>query len=136
MATYMLDTTAFSALMDRHPKVVARLEAAEAEHRIIVCTIVRGEILFGLAKMPDGRWKRHLELTAQNVFRRVQCEAAAPSAADHYAQIKAELERQGTPLDENDLWIAATCLDLDARVVTSDTDFKRIRDLPTEDWTL
>jgi tRNA(fMet)-specific endonuclease VapC len=131
----MLDTTAFSALMDRHPRAIARVEAAEAEHRIIVCTIVRGEILFGLAKMPDGRWKRHLELTAHNLFNKLPCEAVAPAVADTYAETKAQLERQGTPLDENDLWIAATCLHLSARLVTSDTDFHRIKNLPTEDWT-
>jgi tRNA(fMet)-specific endonuclease VapC len=114
---------------------VARLDAAESEHRIIVCTIVRGEILFGLAKMPEGRWQRHLELTAHNLFRRIPCEAVAPPVADWYAETKAELERQGMPLDENDLWIAATCLHLGARLVTSDTDFQRVKNLPTEDWT-
>jgi predicted nucleic acid-binding protein len=43
--------------------------------------------------------------------------------------------RQGTPLDENDLWIAATARALDAAVVTTDSDFQRVSGIQKEDWT-
>jgi predicted nuclease of predicted toxin-antitoxin system len=49
--------------------------------------------------------------------------------------IKWDAERQGTPLDENDLWIAATARALEAIVVTIDSDFQRVSGLQTEDWT-
>ena len=41
----------------------------------------------------------------------------------------------GTPLDENDLWIAATARALEAVVVTTDSDFQRVSGLQTADWT-
>jgi predicted nucleic acid-binding protein len=38
-------------------------------------------------------------------------------------------QRAGLPLDENDLWIAATALAIDATLVTRDTDFRSIEGL-------
>ena len=55
---------------------------------------------------------------------------------DYYARLKRAAEQQGTPLSDNDLWIAATALALDAVLVTSDSDFQRIAGLglQLEDW--
>ena len=135
MAIYLLDTTAFSAIMDEHPRVLAHADALSPIHLLVTCAIVRGEVLFGLERMPEGRKRRHLEVKAANLFEWIPCEPIPVAAGDVYARIKHDAETQGTPLDDNDLWIAATCLHLGARLVTSDTDFHRIKSLPTEDWT-
>ncbi|MEK6563200.1 MAG: PIN domain-containing protein, partial [Candidatus Binatota bacterium] len=37
--------------------------------------------------------------------------------------------------DENDLWIAATALFLNAVLVSMDSDFQRVNALNVEDWT-
>ncbi|TAJ77093.1 type II toxin-antitoxin system VapC family toxin, partial [bacterium] len=52
-----------------------------------------------------------------------------------YAIIKSAAERQGTPLGENDLWIAATALSVGAVLVSMDSDFQRVNALKVEDWT-
>jgi predicted nucleic acid-binding protein len=39
-------------------------------------------------------------------------------------------------LDENDLWIAATALALDAVLITRDGDFQQIEGLSVNDWTV
>jgi predicted nucleic acid-binding protein len=39
-------------------------------------------------------------------------------------------------MDENDLWIAATALALNATLVTRDADFGGIAGLVMEDWTV
>ena len=135
MATYLLDTNAFSALMERHPRMVARVTSATETHRVVTCPIVRGEVRYGLERMPLGRRRLHLEQTAANLFPKFPCEAISEGAADVYARIKRDAERAGTPLDENDLWVAATALGLGAVLVSADSDFKRIRGLTTEDWT-
>jgi tRNA(fMet)-specific endonuclease VapC len=75
-----------------------------------------------------------LETEAVNVFRYVECVVVTEAAADQYAFIKAESQTRGTPLDENDLWIAATALSLNATLVSSDADFKRIAALKVESW--
>jgi predicted nucleic acid-binding protein len=62
MRLYLLDTNAVSDLVADHPRVRARTDAVEAPDRIAVSTIVFGEVLFGIEKMPhqeSGRsWKR------------------------------------------------------------------------------
>jgi tRNA(fMet)-specific endonuclease VapC len=48
--------------------------------------------------------------------------------------VKVARERGGLVLDENDLWIAATALELGAVLVTRDSDFQRIDGLTVENW--
>ena len=50
--------------------------------------------------------------------------------ADLYAKTKASQQRLGLPLDENDLWVAATALAIEATLVTHDSDFQAIAGLP------
>ena len=135
MACYLLDTNAFSALMDRHPRAGARVASLEPEDRLVICTIVRGEIRYGLERMPHGRRRRETEARAAHLFERLPCETIREAAADIYGRIKRDAERSGTSLDENDLWIAATAQERGAILVTSDSDFHRVTGLRTEDWT-
>lgn len=44
MTLYLLDTTTFSFLMQEYPKVRARLAGLPPEDRLMICTIVRGEV--------------------------------------------------------------------------------------------
>ena len=133
--TYLWDTTTCSALMRRDAKVRARVAALTAADRVVICTITRGEILYGLARLPEGKRRSVLEAEAMALFGQLVCLAIPEAAADQYASIKWEAERKGTPLDENDLWIAATARALEAIVVTIDSDFQRVSGLQTEDWT-
>jgi len=135
MAVYLLDTNALSALMNEEPRAVARAASIRPMDRMVINTIVRGEILYGLDRLPHGRRRRELEAKAANVFARIPCEGLPEAAADLYARIKLDSEGAGTPLDENDLWIAAAALERRAVLVTSDTDFQRVSGLRTEDWT-
>ena len=133
--TYLWDTTTCSALMRRDAKVRARVAALTAADRVVICTITRGEILYGLARLPEGKRRSALEAEAMSLFEQLVCLAVPEAAADQYASIKWEAERKGTPLDENDLWIAATARALEASVVTMDSDFQRVSGLQIEDWT-
>jgi len=133
--TYLLDTTAFSALMRRAPKVRARVTNLGANDLAVICTITRGEILYGLRRLPLGKRRQDLEAEASNLFNQLDCVPVPEAVADRYAAIKSAAERQGTPLDENDLWIAATALSLNAVLVSTDSDFQRVNALRVEDWT-
>ena len=57
-------------------------------------------------------------------------------AADHYAKIKLIRQRKGLTLDENDLWIAASAMALNAVLISRDSDFQQIDGLTVEDWTV
>ena len=130
---YLLDTTAFSALMRRAPSVRARIANLSSNDRVLICAITRGEILYGLTRLAQGKRRQDLEAEATAVFNELECVPVPETAADHYANAKSAAEKQGTPLDENDLWIAATALSLSAVLVTTDTDFQRVSTLKLED---
>ena len=50
--------------------------------------------------------------------------------AEHYARLYVQLKRAGTPVPDNDLWIAAIALQHDLILVTRDKHFDRISQLP------
>src|SRR5437763_729704 len=133
---FLLDTNAISDLMREHPTMAARLAAAAAADRIITCTIVRGETLHGLARLPLGKRREALEAKATTVFAAIPCEPIPVSAADHYARIKLTQQQQGLSLDENDLWIAATTSALGATLISRDVDYQRIQGFSVLDWTV
>ena len=132
---YILDTNVVSALMNADAIVIAHLQALSSQDRAAACSMVRGEILFGIARLPLGRRREELYSKAIRVFGILPCEPVPCDAANHYAEIKTELQRLGRDLEDNDLWIAATALSLDSVLVTRDSDFRRIRGLTVEDWT-
>jgi predicted nucleic acid-binding protein len=49
--------------------------------------------------------------------------------AEHYARLFVQLKRAGSPVPDNDLWIAALVLEHDLRLVTRDRHFERIPQL-------
>lgn len=132
---YLLDSNGIRDLMDDHPRVVARLSATRAPDTVAACAIVRGEVMFGIERLPAGKRRDRLAHRATAVFASVVDEAIPFAAGDVYARVKRERERVGLPMDENDLWIAATALALGAVLISRDVDFRNVAGLVVEDWT-
>ena len=135
---YLLDTTAVSDAVAGHPVLRARVAkaAAAAADRVVVCSITRGEVLFGVEVLPAGKRQNELRAKVNGVLNSMPCEPVAPAAADHYARVKRARQAKGLSMDENDLWIAATALALGAVLVTRDKDFHNVPGLTVEDWTV
>jgi predicted nucleic acid-binding protein len=127
--TYLLDTSAISAIMREDGKMASWLSSVETGDHVVVCPIARGEILFGLERLAAGKRRSDLEMKAQRLLDALTCEPIPPAAGDHYASVKVARQRRGLPLDENDLWIAATALAIGATLVTRDSDFRQIEGL-------
>jgi tRNA(fMet)-specific endonuclease VapC len=49
--------------------------------------------------------------------------------AEHYARLFVQLKRAGTPVPDNDLWIAALALEHDLLLITRDRHFENIPQL-------
>lgn len=49
---------------------------------------------------------------------------------EQYARLFVQLKRAGTPVPDNDLWIAALCLEHDLALITRDKHFDKIPQLP------
>ena len=122
--------------MREHPKVDAHLASASSAERVIICSVVRGEIRYGIERLPQGRRRQELEAKATKLFAILPCEPVPEAAGDHYAMVKLARQRKGLALDENDLWIAATALTLGAVLISRDSDFQQIDELTVEDWTV
>ena len=101
---YLVETTTFSRLMRRDARVRAHIAALHPPDRAVICTITRGEIRYGLERLPQGKRRRNLEAEAAHLFAQFPCLPVSEAAGDHYARIKRDAESKGTPLDENDLW--------------------------------
>src|SRR3989304_4401924 len=73
-----------------------------------------------------------------NLVRRAPPLPALPSAAPaprRYGEVRAELERRGTPIGDADLRIASIALDRDLTVVTGNVrHFEKVPGLPVENW--
>lgn len=93
MAQYLLDTSAFSALMREDPRVRKRLAALDPSDRVALCTVVQGEVLYGLERLADGRRRRALAQRAACLFAVLPCDPVPEEAAKYYAGLKRAAER-------------------------------------------
>ena len=104
--TYLLDTNAISDLMRAAPGIEHWMAGLDRDDRVVTCTITRGEILFGIARLPAGRRRTELEETGRQFLAVFRCEPVPERAADFYAAVKLARQQRGRTLDENDLWVA------------------------------
>lgn len=133
---YLLDTCAFSDLLREHPATKLKLETLSEDDSAVICTVVRGEVLYGISKMPNGRKRDSLVFNAVKYLDGLPCHALSEDVADRYAELKRSRQKQGLTLDENDLWIAASAAVLGAVLVTRDRDFQGIVGLDITDWSV
>ena len=117
--------------MYSEPRVLEWLSALGSEDRAAICTIVRGEIIFGLHRLHPGRRRSELEVKANKLLASMTCEPMPAEVGDMYALIKATQFRAGAPLADNDLWIAAVAASLNATLVTRDKALAAIAGLKT-----
>lgn len=131
MTRYLLDTNIVSDLMrSSASRALRRLEQV-GEDSVYISVIVAGELRFGVAKKRSER----LRVDVEETLSRLTLAPLQPPVADRYADLRADLERRGTPIGANDLWIAAQALQ-DGSVLVTDNirEFGRVPDLEVENW--
>jgi predicted nucleic acid-binding protein len=128
MTRVLLDTSAYRQLLRNHLPLQAALENAEA---IVFNPVIIGEILCGFAK--GGNPRRNQDyLEDFLVSKHVSTVEIDRATAESYAFIYTYLSRAGTPVSPNDLWIAATAMQHNLRILTFDRDFLRIPQVMVE----
>lgn len=130
-ALYLLDTNILIAALKGHPAVRARLESTPLDS-LRLSTVVLGELEFGAEKSAYAERNRNrlAELTRRLALLGLDAETAAC-----YGRIRSHLERLGTPIGANDLWIAAQAQRHGATVVTDNLrEFERVPGLGVENW--
>jgi tRNA(fMet)-specific endonuclease VapC len=132
--TYLLDTnTCIGWLRQNQPQIVARVQA-HAQTDIVLCSVVVGELLFGVERSDPV----HRANTGLRVDQLRQQFASLPfddAAAEQYGRIRADLTGRGLLIGGNDMLIAAIALSKDFTLVTHyTTEFGRVAGLVIEDW--
>jgi tRNA(fMet)-specific endonuclease VapC len=115
-----IDTNAYTAFKRGDAAVVEVLQHATD---IMVSTTVLGELLAGFAAGSRESTNRR-ELTMFLDSPRVRVVPSGAVTADSYALVYAALRRKGQPIPTNDLWIAASCLEHGAALLTLDAHFE------------
>jgi tRNA(fMet)-specific endonuclease VapC len=128
---YLLDTnTASYVIKGNFPRVRERLlKVPMAEVGISVVT--EAELRFGVARLPEAT---KLKIVVEEFLLRVEVLPWNSEAARHYARIRAALEKEGEPMGNLDMMIAAQAMAAEAVLVTHDRVFRRVKGLKVEDW--
>ena len=131
-ARYLLDSDiCVYALSGRHPKIVRALDR-RLPGQVAISVIALGELLTGAAKSSDAHAAK------QRIEALISVADVLPlpaEAAEYYANIRSELERTGSPIGPNDLWIAAHARAVGLTLVTNnEREFKRVKGLKLVNW--
>jgi tRNA(fMet)-specific endonuclease VapC len=132
MPRYLLDTNIASCIIRGTSPVVDRRLVKVAMSQLAISAVTEGELRFGAARLPHAA---RLHAMIEEFFLRVAVLPWDSDAAQEYGQLRATLERDGQPMGNLDLLIAAHALALGAVLVTNDHAFTRIKKLKIEDWT-
>lgn len=130
---YLLDTDILSNLMKRKPslRLQARVASLPADAQFS-SSITLGELVFGAKKKGSSGLMQQVEDRVVSYLPMLPFDA---DAARRYGDIRAELERRGTPIGDADLRIASIALARGLIVVTGNTKhFERVPDLVVENW--
>lgn len=124
----ILDTNAVSALLTGDA-ALGELLAGEERHHLPV--IVIGEYRYGLL---GSRFRVHLQDLLAILIRESVVLLVDETTADTYSQVRDELRRNGRPIPENDIWIAALARQYDQPVVSRDGHFDHVPGLRRMAW--
>jgi len=131
MLIYMLDTNICIYVMKIYPPAVREKFNALAE-ALCISSITLGELHYGAEK--SGRRAPNLTAIEQFVAR-LEVLPFGDRAAAHYGQVRAELERAGTPCGPHDMQIGGHARSEGLIIVTNNMrEFARMPGVRAENW--
>lgn len=145
---YLLDTNHCSQIINGHPNIVKKIKELD-DAPVATCVIVRGELIFGAYKSErrDENLRNiesflndidiiPLDNKVANVYGKLKA-----AVIDHFGPKEKARRRKFTidniGIGENDLWIAAVAKSKGYTVVSTDSDFDRIKEadgINVESW--
>lgn len=132
MLKYLLDTNIAIYVIKRRPAAMLDVFNRHAG-RMAISSVTLAELLHGAEK--SQRREHSLAVVEDFSSRLVVLDYTAKAAA-HYGDIRADLERKGTPIGVNDLHIAGHARSEGLVLVTNNLrEFERIDGLRLENWT-
>ncbi|MCH8542319.1 MAG: type II toxin-antitoxin system VapC family toxin [Alcanivorax sp.] len=118
----ILDTNVLSELMRPLPDTgVTTWTDRQPQSALFTTTVTQGELLYGVAILPEGERKRALEDTVRQILATHFNTRLLPfdhTAAEAYAHIAASRRRDGNPISQFDAMIAAIAASRGAALAT------------------
>lgn len=129
---YLLDTNICIYIRRKKPEEVLRRFRTLRPGEAALSVITFGELVYGAEKSAQrGAALEVLRELAQVL----PVQSLPETAAESYGTIRAELERKGEMIGNNDLWIAAHARAAGLTLVTNnEREFRRVRGLKMQNW--
>ncbi|WP_347812437.1 type II toxin-antitoxin system VapC family toxin [Rheinheimera sp. D18] len=128
---YMLDTNICIYVIKRRP-----IEVLETFNKyaglMCISSITYAELCHGVEKSTKPEQNRQ---AVEDFVSRLTILQYGEKAAQHYGEVRAELEKAGTPIGVNDLHISAHARSESLTLVTNNMkEFERVQGLRLENW--
>jgi tRNA(fMet)-specific endonuclease VapC len=129
---FLLDTNICIYIRRKKPAEVLRRFRTLKAGEVALSVITFGELVYGAEK--SAQRVAALELL-RKLARELPVMGLPETAAETYGTIRAEFERKGQMIVNNDLWIAAHAKAAGLTLVTNnEREFRRVRGLKVENW--
>jgi predicted nucleic acid-binding protein len=125
---YLLDSSWIVSFLNGRPEAIALIRrlTSDAGGELAASVVAWAEVYQGLL----GAGASVDRLAAfEALFDRILVIPITISIARHFAAIRGALQARGTPIGDNDTWIAATAIAHGVVLVTRDRHFERVPDL-------
>ena len=123
-----LDTNALSAFSDGNEAIGAALMPFRS---LAIPVTVLGEYRYGIQ---GSRKRQRLEAWLSELLGDVRVLEATARTSAVYARVRHQLRAAGTPIPENDVWIASTAIEFGLPLMTLDKHFEAVADLEILRW--
>ncbi len=129
---YLLDTNICIYIAKYNPPAVRERFAKHSANELAISVITLGELRFGAEK---SQAKAKALAVIEELTNLIGIEELPESAALHYGEIRAQLQKSGQIIGNNDLWLAAHARSQDWVLVTNnESEFLRVDGLAVENW--
>ena len=129
---YLLDTNICIYIAKGKPLAVRHRFENHTLHKLAMSTITVGELRFGAEK---SQAREAALATIAELVQMIQPCSLPLAAAEHHGRVRAALQKQGLPIGNNDLWLAAHALAEGWTLVTNNTqEFSRVPGLLIDNW--
>jgi predicted nucleic acid-binding protein len=125
MRRYLLDTPLLAALLNQRPNAVSLITPWVRSKEVSTSILVYGEVIEYIKRRPN--YPQHYQ-GLRNLLLGIHSYTLTDIILERYADIRLTLGR-GNLIGDIDTLIAATALERNLTVVTTDTDFQRVPNL-------
>ncbi len=130
--TFLIDTNICIAILKGSDRKLLETLKTFAPSDFFLSSVVKAELLYGARK--SQRVSENLALLTQ-FFSQFESLPFDDKSAEFYGTLRTLLEKNGTPIGANDLFIASLAIAHDLTVLTRNrSEFSRVPGLRVETW--